>query len=177
MKIFYTILLLILSFNASANQWWENKKSDLKETWYNSEQSDVYIPTITWHARFAYDNEKAENYNEKPTGVGFGQSRFDKDGNWHGFYLMAFKDSYSYIEPIAGYGYENIWRPLKDKNFRLGLGYTAGVTARHNWDYIPIPLVLPLASIGYGPANFQMTYIPGTYNNGNVYFAWFRLSF
>lgn len=62
-------------------------------------------------------------------------------------------------------------RPLEDDNFRLGLGFTAGVTARDNWNYIPIPVLLPLASIGYGPATFQMTYIPGSYNNGNVYFA------
>ncbi|MCI0136434.1 phospholipid:lipid A palmitoyltransferase, partial [Escherichia coli] len=45
------------------------------------------------------------------------------------------------------------------------------------WNYIPIPVILPLASIGYGPATFQMTYIPGTYNNGNVYFAWARFQF
>ena len=58
-----------------------------------------------------------------------------------------------------------------------GLGYTAGFTARDNWKYIPVPVLLPLASIGYGPATFQMTYIPGTYNNGNVYFAWMRFQF
>ncbi|MBE0992493.1 hypothetical protein IH770_03900, partial [Escherichia coli] len=29
----------------------------------------------------------------------------------------------------------------------------------------------------YGPVTFQMTYIPGTYNNGNVYFAWMRFQF
>ncbi|MFX2623798.1 hypothetical protein V6266_12045, partial [Enterobacter asburiae] len=66
---------------------------------------------------------------------------------------------------------------LADENFHVGLGYTAGVTARDNWNYIPIPVLLPLASIGYGPATFQMTYIPGTYNNGNVYFAWMRFQF
>ncbi|MDI5036146.1 lipid IV(A) palmitoyltransferase PagP, partial [Salmonella enterica subsp. enterica serovar Montevideo] len=26
-------------------------------------------------------------------------------------------------------------------------------------------------------ATFQMTYIPGSYNNGNVYFAWMRFQF
>ncbi len=46
-------------------------------------------------------------------------------------------------------------RPLEDDNFRLGLGFTAGVTARDNWNYIPIPVLLPLASIGYGPATFR----------------------
>ena len=63
------------------------------------------------------------------------------------------------------------------KNFHLGLGFTAGVTARDNWNYIPLPVLLPLASVGYGPVTFQMTYIPGTYNNGNVYFAWMRFQF
>lgn len=67
-------------------------------------------------------------------------------------------------------------RPLADDNFHLGLGYTLGVTARDNWKYIPIPVAAP-ASIGYGPATFQMTYIPGTYNNGNVYFAQARIQF
>ncbi len=84
---------------------------------------------------------------------------------------MAFKDSFNKWEPIGGYGWEKTRRPLTDQNFHLGLGYTLGVTARDNWNYIPIPVILPLASIGYGPATFQMTYIPGTYNNGNVYFA------
>lgn len=89
---------------------------------------------------------------------------------------MAFKDSWNKWEPIAGYGWESTWRPLADENFHLGLGFTAGVTARDNWNYIPLPVLLPLASVGYGPVTFQMTYIPGTYNNGNVYFALDALS-
>lgn len=101
----------------------------------------------------------------------------DEKGNWHGLYAMAFKDSWNKWEPIAGYGWESTWRPLADENFHLGLGFTAGVTARDNWNYIPLPVLLPLASVGYGPVTFQMTYIPGTYNNGNVYFAWMRFQF
>ena len=38
---------------------------------------------------------------------------------------------------IPGYGWESTWRPLADENFHLGLGFTAGVTARDNWNYIP----------------------------------------
>ncbi|GBU14101.1 hypothetical protein AwEntero_27020 [Enterobacterales bacterium] len=59
----------------------------------------------------------------------------------------------------------------------MGLGYTAAVTARDDYSYIPIPLVLPLASISYDKLSFQATYIPGTYNNGNVFFAWLRYQF
>lgn len=59
------------------------------------------------HARFAYDKEKTDRYNERPWGVGFGQSRWDDKGNWHGLYMMAFKDSFNKWEPIGGYGWEN----------------------------------------------------------------------
>nr|WP_258167214.1 lipid IV(A) palmitoyltransferase PagP [Scandinavium goeteborgense] len=150
---------------------------NIAQTWESPEHYDLYVPAITWHARFAYDKEKTDKYNERPWGAGFGQSRWDDKGNWHGLYLMAFKDSFNKWEPIGGYGWEKTWRPLSDGNVHLGLGYTVGATARDNWNYIPIPVVLPLASVGYGPVTFQMTYIPGTYNNGNVYFAWMRFQF
>ncbi len=148
---------------------------NIEMTWHQPQRADIYVPAITWHARFAYDREHIDKYNERPWGGGFGMSRWDEKGNWHGLYAMAFKDSFNKLEPIAGYGWESTWCPLSDKRFRLGAGYTVGVTARDNWRYIPIPVLLPLASIGYGPATFQMTYIPGTYNNGNVYFAWLRI--
>ena len=53
-------------------------------------------------------------------GAGYGISRYDSDGDWHGIYIMAFKDSFNKWEPIGGYAYEKIWRPLDDKDFRRG---------------------------------------------------------
>ncbi len=152
-------------------------RDNVVETWDNPQHYDLYVPVITWHARYAYDHDKAKSYNERPWGAGFGQSRWDEKGNWHSLYVMAFKDSFNKWEPIAGYGWEATWRPLEDEKFHAGLGYTVGMTARDNWHYIPVPVLLPMASIGYGPATFQMTYIPGTYGNGNVYFAWLRFQF
>ncbi|PWW08037.1 lipid IV(A) palmitoyltransferase PagP [Mangrovibacter plantisponsor] len=158
--------------------WFSTLTGNIAETWREPQHYDLYVPAITWHARFAYDKEKTDKYNERPWGAGFGVSRWDEKGNWHGLYLMAFKDSFNKWEPIGGYGWEATWRPVSaDSRFHVGLGYTLGVTARDNWNYIPIPVVLPMASVGYGPATFQMTYIPGTYNNGNVYFAWLRFQF
>ena len=156
---------------------WHSFRDNVSQTWNEPQTVDLYVPAITWHNRWTYDKEKTDRYNERPWGAGGGVSRYDQKGNWNGIYLMAFKDSYNKWEPIGGYGREKTWRPLNDPDFRLGLGYTAGVTMRDNWNYIPIPLVLPLASVGYGPATFQMTYIPGTYNNGNVFFAWLRWQF
>ncbi|GHD92506.1 lipid A palmitoyltransferase PagP [Pseudocitrobacter faecalis] len=165
------------SFTETVRNGFSTLNDNIAQTWDEPQHYDLYVPAITWHARFAYDKEKTDRYNERPWGAGFGVSRWDENGNWHGIYLMAFKDSWNKWEPIGGYGWEKTWRPLTDDNFRLGLGYTVGVTARDNYNYVPIPVLLPMASIGYGPATFQMTYIPGTYNNGNVYFAWMRFQF
>lgn len=165
------------SFTQTVKEGYNTLSSNVVQTWEEPQNYDLYIPAITWHARFAYDKDKTDRYNERPWGAGFGVSRWDDKGNWHGIYLMAFKDSYNKWEPIGGYGWEATCRPLADDNFHWGLGYTVGVTARDNWNYIPVPVLLPMASIGYGPATFQMTYIPGTYNNGNVYFAWLRFQF
>ncbi|WP_168404062.1 lipid IV(A) palmitoyltransferase PagP [Erwinia amylovora] len=156
---------------------WHSFSNSVSQTWNEPQTFDLYMPALTWHNRWTYDADKIDRYNECPWGAGGGMSHYDEKGNWNGIYLMAFKDSFNKWEPIGGYGWEKTWRPLNDPDFRFGLGYTAGVTMRDNWNYIPIPLLLPLASIGYGAANFQMTYIPGTYNNGNVYFAWLRWQF
>ncbi|WP_369788881.1 lipid IV(A) palmitoyltransferase PagP [Rouxiella sp. WC2420] len=157
--------------------WWSSWKNDVSTTWSAPQRHDLYLPVITWHNRLTYDRAHTDNYNERPWGAGYGISRYDEKGDWHGLYIMAFKDSFNKWEPIGGYGYEKIWRPLQDQGFKLGLGYTAAVTARNNYNYIPIPLVLPLASIGYERLTLQATYIPGTYNNGNVFFAWLRFDF
>lgn len=157
--------------------WWSSWKNDVATTWSASPNHDLYLPVITWHNRATYDREKIDKYNERPWGGGYGISRFDDNGDWHGLYFMAFKDSFNKWEPIGGYGYEKVWRPIQGQDFRLGLGYTAAITARDNYDYVPLPLVLPLASISYERLAFQATYIPGTHNNGNVFFAWLRFAF
>ncbi|NMP26055.1 phospholipid:lipid A palmitoyltransferase [Rahnella sp. SAP-1] len=159
------------------NRWWSSWKNDVATTWQSPQHQDLYFPAITWHNRATYDRAKIDRYNERPWGGGYGISRYDENGDWHGLYFMAFKDSFNKWEPIGGYGYEKIWRPLQDPEFKLGLGYTAAITARDNYNYIPLPLILPLASVGYDRFTFQATYIPGTHNNGNVFFAWVRFQF
>ncbi len=146
--IFSFVFIQLISVGkvfANADEWMTTFRENIAQTWQQPEHYDLYIPAITWHARFAYDKEKTDRYNERPWGGGFGLSRWDEKGNWHGLYAMAFKDSWNKWEPIAGYGWESTWRPLADENFHLGLGFTAGVTARDNWNYIPLPVLLPLS--------------------------------
>jgi len=166
-----------IQYKSLAANVWSDFTDKVSTTWNDSDAQDLYLPVITWHNRLTYDKEKTDKYNERPWGGGYGISRYDEKGNWNGIYFMAFKDSHNKWEPIGCYGWEKIWTPAVDKNFRLGLGYTAAVTARDDYEYIPIPIVLPLASVGYNKLTFQATYIPGTYNNGNVFFAWLRYQF
>ncbi|NDL65231.1 lipid IV(A) palmitoyltransferase PagP [Acerihabitans arboris] len=159
---------------ARDNGLWRSFTANVAKTWHASPDQDIYLPAISWHNRYFYSDEHIRRYNERPWGAGYGVSRLDERDNWHALYMMAFKDSFNRWEPFAGYAWESRWRPLADKAFRVGAGFTLGVTARHNWGYYPIPAVLPLASVSYQKFTFQGTYIPGTRNNGNVFFAWLR---
>lgn len=175
--LIFSLPLQASTFTQNVKSGWTTFSNNVQQTWEQPQTYDFYLPAITWHNRWTYDDEHINRYNERPWGAGAGISRYDEKGNWHGLYMMAFKDSFNKWEPFTGYGWEATWHPFSDSRFHVGAGYTAGITARDNWHYIPVPAILPLASVGYGPVNFQMTYIPGTYNNGNVYFAWLRVGF
>src|SRR5574344_356587 len=114
---------------------------------------DVYIPAYAWHNRLTYDSEHIDKYNENPWGFGFGISRYDYNGNWSGLYAMGFKDSNSYLETFFGYARQWNWNFGENEAWRVGAGYTLGITQRHEYAYIPIPAPLPLIGIGYKKIN------------------------
>ena len=152
---------------------WNKAKYNVSETW-QSDTYDLYVPFYAWHNRLAYDDEHIEKYNEEAWGLGIGKYRYDKDGDWHGLYAIAFKDSNSYLETMFGYAYQKNWFVNCNRDFRVGLGFTVGVTQRHEYSYIPVPLPLPIAGIEYGRFALQAAYVPGIKNDGNVLFSWFR---
>lgn len=43
---------------ANADEWMTTFRENIAQTWQQPEHYDLYIPAITWHARFAYDKEK-----------------------------------------------------------------------------------------------------------------------
>lgn len=149
----------------------ENAKSALAQTW-QSKDYELYIPIDTWHNRNYYSEEKINSYNERPWGLGVGKYRYDTDGDWQALYVMAFQDSHNKTEPIAGYAYQKIWRPAA--GYRLGLGYTVGLSMRQDMYYIPIPVLAPLFSVAYKKLALQSTYIPGGEGHGNILFTWLR---
>lgn len=150
---------------------WSYIQDTLSQTW-DAKDYELFIPVNIWHNRSYYSSEKIDSYNENPWGLGLGKYRFDQDGDWHSLYVMAFSDSHKDIEPVAGYAFQKMWRPGND--VRIGAGYTIGVTMRQDFNYLPIPVVAPLASIEYKQLAVQSTYIFGGEGNGNILFTWLR---
>jgi palmitoyl transferase len=55
---FFIQLAFIPQGAAEDKGWFATFKDNVSETWQQPEHYDLYIPAITWHARFAYDKEK-----------------------------------------------------------------------------------------------------------------------
>ena len=175
-----TVALIVFSGVAFASEtegmnWTEKAKYNLAETW-KSGTYDLYVPLYAWHNRLTYDQEHIDRYNENPWGAGLGVSRFDTDNDWHALYAMAFKDSNGYVETMFGYAFLKNWYFGTNDDLRIGAGFTAGLTQRHEYYYIPVPLPLPMAGIGYNRLDIQAAYVPGIKNDGNVLFIWTKIS-
>lgn len=151
-------------------------KNRIAKTW-NEGNPDLIVTIHAWHNRLTYDREKTRKYNENAWGGGFGRSMYDEDGDTHMLFVTVFQDSWKNPQYYGGYAF------LKNKHFgtnnafRVGGGFSLGITGRHEFSYIPLPLPLPIAGIGYKQLSIEAAYVPGTRNNGNVLFTWARLTF
>lgn len=52
------------SFSSTLSEGYHTLSNNVAQTWNEPEHYDLYVPAITWHARFAYDKEKTDKYNE-----------------------------------------------------------------------------------------------------------------
>ncbi|MGV2907379.1 lipid IV(A) palmitoyltransferase PagP [Achromobacter sp. AGC25] len=173
--------VLLSTFAATADacedlpSWAQSACNRLDQIWTEGGH-DLYVTGYSWHNRATYSREKIDSFNELAWGGGYGRSIYDEDGDWQGLYAMAFLDSHSKVEPIAGYGFLKIGQV--SENFRLGAGYTVFLTARHDiMSYVPFPGILPLVGAGYKDAMLYATYIPGSSGAGNVLFVFGRWHF
>ncbi|EQO02020.1 protein CrcA [Escherichia coli HVH 25 (4-5851939)] len=58
--IFSFVFIQLISVGkvfANADEWMTTFGENITQTWQQPEHYDLYIPAITWHARFAYDKE------------------------------------------------------------------------------------------------------------------------
>ena len=170
-------LLFVTKVQAGEVADWAKGIVENTKTAWNDGGYDAYVPFYAWHNRLAYDEEHLKKYNEISTGFGLGKSFYDKNNNWHGIYAFGFKDSNYHLETVAGYGYQKNWAIDDHGNWLAGIGYTIGMTQRHEYKYIPVPMPLPIAGIGHKNLMLQAAYVPGLHNFGNVVLFWARAHF
>jgi palmitoyl transferase len=138
--------------------------------------TDIIFPIWTWHNRYTYPREKTDRYNEQPYGMGIAGSK-DYGGSGDMLYFMTFRDSHNMMQASWGYAWQKWIIGSGTDGFRLGAGWTISIQQRHEYHYVPIPLILPIAEIGYSKISVQATYIPGYHDFGNVLFLWGKLGF
>lgn len=157
----------------------ERLTSRISQVW-NAPTLDIYVPFLAWHNRLMWDSD--ERFNEFAYGFGLGKTIHDEDGDTHSLGIMGFCDSGKEFQPYMGYVYTKNWAFDEAKDFRVGIGFTLGLTARKEYlgvdfNYFPpIPVVLPVVGIEYKQLALQATYIPGGRNNNNVLFTWARMT-
>lgn len=151
--------------------WYSGVTQNLNNV-YDNGLPTILVPAYTWHDPTTYSQAALATYNDIPLGIGWSKSLINADGNSEMLSGMVFVDSGNHLEPVVSYTKQWLWAPFAG-NFKLGGGYSAGVTARADIDhYIPVPFVLPAASICYGTLTLNITIVPEikniTPNTGNV---------
>lgn len=155
---------------------WDTAGQHLSDLWTNGD-IELYVPFWSYHLPFAYSAEKRSQYQEYPAGGGIGKGWYNRSGNWEGVYLMEFRDSHGKPMYMGGYGWVPTWNPINEKS-RVGVGATVFMFMRSDINYYaPTPGILPMATVGYGPVDVQVAYIPGGQGYGNVLFWWAKYSF
>jgi lipid IVA palmitoyltransferase len=171
----YTPVTALASSETGSN-WFDTAWQHAEKTW-NEGDVELYVPFLTYHLRFAYSDDKIDQYNEFPAGIGLGKGRYNSSGNWEGMYAMGFSDSHYQPSFMVGYGWVPTWN-LGDSQIKAGVGLTGFLMSRQDYfGGIPFPGVLPIASLSYRQLALQAAYIPGGNNNGNVIFMWGKWTF
>lgn len=153
-----------------AARYWRLAKKRVSDVWEHGEPT-LIIPLHTHHLRHFYTAEKIATYQENPYGLGLAKVLEDNAGNTGTLFAIILQDSHFKPEYAIGYEWQKRWQ--LGNNWRAGLGYIAGVTARSDiGHYFPLPGVLPVASVGSQRLSVNMLYLPGGRGNGNILFFW-----
>ena len=162
--------------NTEQAGWLDTAWDHVTETWETGD-TELYLPFLSYHMRFGYDADKIDDFNEFPAGLGLGKGRYNNSGNWESLYAMSFLDSHSKPSFMAGYAWVPSWDLGND--FKAGVGVTGFLMSRSNYyNYVPFPGILPMASLTYKQVALQAAYIPGfSRNDGNVLFVWGKWTF
>lgn len=148
----------------------------LVDTWENGE-SGVFVSGYAWHLPFTWTPERRRELNSMAWGTGYTRVTEDSSGDEHSVYALVFSDSHKHAQFNVGYEYSKFWGPRS--GVQPGLGFTAFVMQRPDIaSGVPVPIVLPLASLRYRNATLFTTYIPtlnGGINHGSTLYVFGRI--
>ncbi len=141
--------------------------------------NELILTGYAYHLRSTYTEEKLRELNEKAWGAGWARTVNDADGDQHMLFLFGFHESHNNFQWTACYSYPTFWGP--QDGLRAGLGYAAFIVQRPDIaGGVPIPALLPLASVAWGKAALIATFIPtlnNGINNGSVLFVFGKYKF
>lgn len=183
MKIQFPLFILSLLFSSLAiadvtNSFYDN--AELASSWARSEFSSLYsspetnliVPTFTYHLPFGYSTETLATLNPWPIGLGLGKSITDEHGRYKDMMIMVFSDSHRDPEPTVAY--TRTWPMIGDRDTNISGGFVVFITSRSDTGipYIPFPALLPLMSVKpIEKFKVSAAYVPSlAKNTGNVVF-------
>ncbi|MBS0325612.1 MAG: hypothetical protein JSS46_03580 [Proteobacteria bacterium] len=148
----------------------------LVDTWENG-RSGVFVSGYAWHLPFTWTAERRRELNSLAWGTGYTRVTENADGDEHSVYALVFSDSHKHAQFNVGYEYSTFWGPRS--GVQPGLGFTAFMMQRPDIaSGIPVPVLLPLASLRYRDATLFTTYIPtlnGGINHGSTLYVFGRI--
>ena len=152
--------------------------SKIGAAWDHGE-NELILSGYAYHLRSTYTEEKLRELNERAWGAGWARTIEDPDGDTHSLFYFGFHESHNKVQHNLGYLYSTYWGPRD--GLRAGLGIAPFIVQRPDIaSGVPIPVILPVASLKYRKATLMVTFIPtvnGGINNGSVAFAFARFGF
>jgi hypothetical protein len=156
--------------------WWQYAKNKVNLI-ANEGQEELYLSGYAYHGRSTYTAERIAEFNEKAWGLGYGKSLNNAKGDEESLFFMTISDSHYKPQPMLGYAYQWMW-PIAKSGIEIGAGYTAMLVSRADYyGGAPLPIVLPVASIGTKKFRVLGSYVPRISNNkgnGDVLFVFCR---
>jgi palmitoyl transferase len=162
------ILLLLAAHGIAAAEgetqpgWWA-RTSDRLTKGINEimaqPHTDVVLSGYAYHVRSTYDKDRIHELTEWLWGGGVAKTLYDQDDDSHSLFVLASIDSRDRFQGMAGYAFQKRFRLVSD--LKAGIGYSAFLVSRADLvGYVPVPGVLPLASIGTRKVQAVVIYIP-----------------
>jgi hypothetical protein len=139
---------------------------------YDKGSNGLLLSGYAWHLPSTWTPERRAEENSNAWGGGWSRNIEHENGDTDSVYFLVFSDSHKDAEFNLGYAWSTYWGPREYP--QVGLGYTIFILQRPDIaSGVPVPAILPLFNLRWGPATLMSTFIPtlnGGINHGSVWY-------